>query len=183
MNRIIAGFLTVFRMLFPRSMKGNIKHWRKKGISIGENCYIYSDLPIGRDCFLLSIGDRVTISNHVTFLQHDASIGVATHSQFTDILGKTTIGNDCFIGFGSIIMPGVSLADGTIVGAGSVVTKSVNKSDMIIAGNPARIICSKADFLNKNLKYGVNLDGMSKSDIAKYLEENPDKILHKGSLD
>ena len=183
MNRIIVGFLTVFRMLFPRSMKGNIKHWRKKGISIGKNCYIFSELPVGRDCFLLSIGDRVLISNHVTFLQHDASMCVATHSEFTDVLGKTTIGDDCFIGFGSIIMPGVSLANGTIVGAGSVVTKSVNKSDMIIAGNPARIICSKEDFLKKNLKYAVNLDGMNQSDIAKYLQENPDKIIHRASLD
>jgi maltose O-acetyltransferase len=49
------------------------------------------------------------------------------------------IGNDVFIGTKSIILSGVSLGNRVIVGAGSVVTKSFS-DDVIIAGNPAKII-------------------------------------------
>ena len=50
------------------------------------------------------------------------------------------IGDKCWIGMNSIILPGVELANNTIVGAGSVVTKSFKTPNSIIAGNPAKII-------------------------------------------
>lgn len=50
------------------------------------------------------------------------------------------IGEKCWIGMNSVILPGVELADNTIVGAGSIVTKSFLNKNCIIAGNPAKII-------------------------------------------
>ena len=50
------------------------------------------------------------------------------------------IGAKCWIGMNSIILPGVKLGDHTIVGAGSIVTKSFSNGNMIIAGNPAKVI-------------------------------------------
>lgn len=47
------------------------------------------------------------------------------------------IGNKCWIGMNSIILPGIILGDNTIVGAGSVVTKSFAEGNCVIAGNPA----------------------------------------------
>jgi hypothetical protein len=56
-------------------------------------------------------------------------------------LGKDVfIGNNCWIGMNSIILPGITLGDRTIVGAGSVVTKSFPEGSMLIAGNPAKFI-------------------------------------------
>lgn len=56
-------------------------------------------------------------------------------------LGKDVIiGADCWIGINSVILPGVHLGDHTIVGAGSVVTKSFLEGNLIIGGNPAKII-------------------------------------------
>ena len=49
------------------------------------------------------------------------------------------IGDDCWIGIRSIIMPGVTIGDGAVVGAGAVVTKSV-KPYKVVAGNPAKVI-------------------------------------------
>jgi acetyltransferase-like isoleucine patch superfamily enzyme len=50
------------------------------------------------------------------------------------------IGNYCWLGANSVILPGVILGDHTIVGAGAVVTKSFPKGYCVIVGNPARQI-------------------------------------------
>lgn len=50
------------------------------------------------------------------------------------------LGRKCWIGMNSIILPGVTLGDRTIVGAGSIVTKSFPDGNVVIAGNPAKVI-------------------------------------------
>jgi acetyltransferase-like isoleucine patch superfamily enzyme len=61
----------------------------------------------------------------------------------------TRIGEDCFIGARSIILPGVTIGDNCVVGSGSVVTKDV-PTGSIVAGNPAQIIRSGI----KTLEFG-----------------------------
>jgi acetyltransferase-like isoleucine patch superfamily enzyme len=51
----------------------------------------------------------------------------------------TRIGQCCFIGARSVILPGITIGDHSIVGAGSVVTKDV-PPNCIVAGNPAKIV-------------------------------------------
>lgn len=55
-------------------------------------------------------------------------------------MGVPTIGNNCVLGYGCIIIGSVELADNTIVGAGAVVTKSCLKTGCKLAGVPAKII-------------------------------------------
>lgn len=52
---------------------------------------------------------------------------------------EIAIGDDCWIGGGAVICPGVILGRRVVVGAGSVVTKSF-PDDVVVAGNPARVI-------------------------------------------
>lgn len=161
------------------SMDIKISDWRKKGITIGDRCHIYSNLPTTRDCFLLSIGNDVTISGGCVFLLHDSSIGQLTYGKYTDLLGRIIVGNKCFIGHSSILLPGIELADGIVVGAGSVVTKSFKEKNIIIAGNPAKIIGQIDDFLTKNLGKGFNLDGLSQTEIETLVENNKEKLVKK----
>jgi acetyltransferase-like isoleucine patch superfamily enzyme len=49
------------------------------------------------------------------------------------------VGDGVWIGFDSIILPGVTIGDGAIIGARSVVTESV-PAFAIAAGNPARVV-------------------------------------------
>jgi acetyltransferase-like isoleucine patch superfamily enzyme len=51
----------------------------------------------------------------------------------------TRIGNYCFIGVNSVVLPGVNIGNHCIIGAGAIVTKDV-PDNCIVAGNPARII-------------------------------------------
>lgn len=53
--------------------------------------------------------------------------------------GNTVIGNDVWIGYEAVIMPGVKIGDGAIIGAKSVVTKEV-KPYSIVGGNPVKLI-------------------------------------------
>lgn len=78
------------------------------------------------------VGADSYIAFDVRILSHDMPRGL-----FTD----TRIGERCFIGGSSIIMPGVEIGDDCVIGAGSVVTKSV-PSGSIAAGNPARVLRS-----------------------------------------
>ncbi|PNT91552.1 DapH/DapD/GlmU-related protein [Clostridium thermosuccinogenes] len=58
------------------------------------------------------------------------------HAEGKDII----IGEKCWIGMNSVILPGVVLGPNTIVGAGSIVTKSFPEGNCVIAGNPAKLI-------------------------------------------
>lgn len=143
-----------------------IQEYREAGIEIGEKCKIYSILSTRRDCTLLHIGNNVTISGDCMFLLHDNAIIKPSGGGYTDLLGEIRIGDNCFVGARSILLPGVNVASNTIIGAGSVVTCSVEEEGLVIAGNPARVVCSVEEYYKKNKTKAVNLDGMSKDDIA-----------------
>jgi acetyltransferase-like isoleucine patch superfamily enzyme len=80
----------------------------------------------------VKIGKFSYLTFGVTVLCHDMSRGLYL---------QTTIGDCCFIGARSLIMPGVTVGDGSLVAAGAVVTRDVPPRS-IVAGNPATVIKS-----------------------------------------
>ena len=62
-----------------------------------------------------------------------------------DVVRPIKVGNNVFIGYGCIILPGVTIGDNVVIGAGAVVTKDI-PSDCVAVGVPARVIESIADY-------------------------------------
>jgi acetyltransferase-like isoleucine patch superfamily enzyme len=95
-----------------------------------------SSIRIGRGCLF---SEHVYISDHA----HDVFGMEETPLVSRRLLAKgpVAIGDFCFLGFRSMVMPGVTLGNRCVVGAGSVVTKSF-PDNSVIAGTPARVIRS-----------------------------------------
>lgn len=158
------------------SMEEKIQNYRAYGIDIGVGCKIYSDLqlgPDGRDRSLVHIGNNVTISNNVKLLTHDNGIIKPTQGQYTDIIGTVVLQDDVFIGYGSIILPGVEIAKGCIIGAGSVVVKSIDKPNSVYGGNPARYLCSTDEYVANNYGKMVNLNDIDAAGLVELVGKNP----------
>lgn len=88
-------------------------------------------------CFLITIGDDVTMSIRVTVMAHDASTKKTLG--YTKI-GQVHIGNHVFIGANTTILPGVTIGDYAVIGAGSVVAHDI-PARTVAAGVPAKEIC------------------------------------------
>ncbi|WP_346780779.1 DapH/DapD/GlmU-related protein [Paenibacillus sp. PastF-2] len=50
-----------------------------------------------------------------------------------------TIGKNCWIGAGAVILPGISIGDNTVIGAGSIVTKDI-PANVVAIGNPCKVL-------------------------------------------
>lgn len=156
-----------------------INNYRKQGMHIGKDTHIFSRI-VSNEPFLISIGNRCTISTNVSLLTHDASIGPLIGRNIkSDMCGRIIIGNSCFIGSGAILLMGVHISDNCIVAAGSVVTKSVNEKGVIIAGNPAKVIASIDDFISKNKNKFMSLHGMSKRKRKIYILDHLEQLVEK----
>lgn len=122
--------------------KGSIKYARDKGVSIGNDCRIYTK-NWGSEPFLITIGNKVAIASGVKILTHDGSTWLIRDSEGNRYqhYAPVTIGNNVFVGVNTIIMPGVTIGSNVIIGAGSVVTKNIPDNSVAV-GNPARVISS-----------------------------------------
>lgn len=156
---------TISKIKKEKNQETIIRYFEKKGIKIGKNCKIYSNI-VTPESFLIELGDNVTIASEVTFITHDNSI-IKVLDNKTDLFGKIAIGNNCFIGAHTLMMYGVTLTNNIIVAAGSVVTKSFNEENIIIGGNPARKIATWSTFAEKNINRAINVQVYDKN-VLKY---------------
>jgi len=118
----------------------------RKGLRLGKNVYIPDTFFFDPShCFLISIGDNCKIGQHVKLIAHDGSTKFLLG--YTKI-GKIDIKDNSFVGDSTIIFPGVTVGPNSIVGAGAVVTKDV-PPNMIAVGNPARVISTVQEYIQK----------------------------------
>ena len=140
MLRRVSRLVAEVADMFVFFLKGGVAHARRKGVTVGAGCRIYVR-SFGSEPFLISVGDRVTITSGVRLLTHDGSTWLVRDADGNRYqrYSPIKIGNDVFIGVNAIIMPGVSVGSRVVIGAGSVVTRDVSDG-VVVAGNPARVI-------------------------------------------
>ncbi|HVY30202.1 MAG TPA: sugar O-acetyltransferase [Polyangiaceae bacterium] len=109
----------------------------------GFNIYLGKKVYFNFNCVVLDVAP-VHIGEHTMF-GPAVQIYTATHPlnpherRKKEFAKPVSIGHDCWIGGGAIILPGVTIGDNAVIGAGSVVTKSL-PSNVVAAGNPCRAI-------------------------------------------
>lgn len=107
-------------------------------VHFGKNVYANFNLTLVDDTHIY-VGDYTMIGPNVT-------IATAGHPLLPDLREKgyqynksVRIGNNCWLGAGVIVVPGITIGDNVVIGAGSIVTKDV-PSNVVAVGNPCRIV-------------------------------------------
>lgn len=155
--------------------KIRLKRAIKNGLIIGSGTRIISPVNFGSEPYLISIGNHVTVSSNVSFITHDGGTWVIRQwESYKDIkkFGKIVIGDNVFIGLGSIILPGVTIGKNVIVGAGSVVNKNI-PDNSVYGGVPARKICDIKEYAEKLRLNSLNYDE------RRYKVNKKEEILRK----
>ena len=86
---------------------------------------------------MISIGNHTEVSFDVAFITHDgATWCFRDQDEYKGTLkfGRIRIGNNCFIGARSTILPGVTMGDNSIVAVGAVVNKSIPSGEVCVCG-------------------------------------------------
>lgn len=105
---------------------------------IGKNCFFNFNFTV-LDVSLVVIGDRVQCGPNVSIYCAGHDTSVLSRIKFVEYGLPVRIEDDCWIGGGAIILPGVTIGRGCTIGAGSVVTKDIPPYSVAI-GAPARVV-------------------------------------------
>lgn len=168
-KRIAKAILCRLRGQSPADVQ---KEWLlQHGLRIGEkvDCFSWSGMDFQYPG-LITIGNEVTIASGCRMLAHDSSVGYLTKSTR---VGVVEIGDHCFIGADTTILPNVRIGEWCIIGAGSVVTKDVPPRS-VAAGNPARVICSIGEFRAKH-EEGLRTHYVSHKPWREWAEATPEE--------
>lgn len=147
--------------------------WAKHlGVQIGENCMVGKD-HWSTEPYLITIGNNVQLTDGVRIHTHGGGNCIRLFDPTFDCFGKVKICDWAYIGSGAHIMPGVTIGEGALVAAGAIVTKSV-APNMVVAGNPARVICSTQEYYQKNKIFNIKTKGLSAEEKKKILLSLPE---------
>lgn len=152
-----------FRMLTIRDGVKRTAYLKKRNVyaGIGENVMIQSrKIPLYPE--LIRIGNNVRMASNVLFVTHDVvhnmlnrispkTEKILVGGVFHEKVGCMEIGNNVFIGTGSIILYDTKIGSNVIVAAGSIITKDV-PDNVVVAGIPAKVIGTFDTFLDKRIQ-------------------------------
>jgi acetyltransferase-like isoleucine patch superfamily enzyme len=129
-------------MIIRLLQRWKLKRWIRLGLQISEDCRLIGIPDFGSEPWLISIGKHVTITANVKFITHDGGTWVfRDQPRYAEVIkyGRITIHDNCFIGLGAILMPGISIGPNAVVAAGSVVVADVPPGT-VAGGVPARVL-------------------------------------------
>jgi acetyltransferase-like isoleucine patch superfamily enzyme len=173
MKKIKIILYKIYRKILESSFVHPNQYAKARGVKFGKGCS-FRTKNFDSEPYLITMGDNVATSVNVSFITHDGAVSVVR--QFDekykkiDLFKPITIGNNVFIGWGAIIMPGTTIGDNVIVGAGSVVRGDL-LSNSVYAGVPVKYICSLLEYIEKNEIYFLQTKHLSVLEKKSFLEK------------
>lgn len=112
-------------------------NWGGHHIKLGNHVYANFNLTIADDTYV-TIGDHTMIGPNVTLSSaaHPILPELRQHGYQYNL--PIHIGNNCWLGAGVIILPGITIGDNSVIGAGAVVTRDI-PANVVAMGVPARV--------------------------------------------
>lgn len=170
---------------YKSSSESFVKHLRDKGCQVGDKVVVFSPNNTVIDesrPFLLKIGNSVRITQGVVILTHDFSYCVCRpiyHDLVNDCSKETIIGDNVFIGMNAVVLPGTRIGNNCIVGAGAI-AHGTFPDNVVIAGNPATVICTIDEYYNKRKESRVN-DGFALANLIRLKYNREPTIAEMGN--
>lgn len=139
--------LRIIAMWLPCSEEDRCEILRELGVKIGKGVIVDFGVwidPIAPE--LIELENYVTVAFGASIITHHA--GVNTLCNLPPKRRKTVMKKNSRLGTRAMLLPGAVVGENSIVAAGSVVTKEV-PDNVVVAGNPARVIYTLEEFVNK----------------------------------
>lgn len=169
LNRIIRKLKSTYLSLLSLEEQA-----RRAGVKMGNNNFINTRFWSSAEAYLIEVGSYCGITAGVKFFTHGGGHAARwKYAQF-DCFGKVKLGDYVYVGNNSLIMPGVTIGNHVLIAAGSVVTKSI-PDDVVVGGNPAKILCSIEDYIERNLEYNLNSKSMTAEEKRNLLLSLPEE--------
>lgn len=159
---------------------------RQEGVIVGEKTYFYDPKSTFIDMtrpYLIEFGKNVHVPANVTVLTHGYDV-VVIHNKYKcncGSSGKVKIGDNVFIGFGTIILKGVTVGNNVVIAAGSVVSKDI-PDDCVAAGNPAKPIMSIEEYFKKRFDAQLREAVELATEYYKRTGKKPDRYIMREHL-
>lgn len=148
-----------FNMTRPSELDKREEMLKDMFAEIGEGCYIEPPLHsnfggkhihFGKNVYanfnLTCVDDTDIFVSDCTMFGPNVTLATAGHPILPELRKKAYqfnmpihIGNNCWLGAGVIVLPGVSIGDNSVIGAGSVVTKDI-PANVVAVGNPCHVL-------------------------------------------
>tara|TARA_R110002012_G_scaffold34820_8_gene100066 strand:- start:9285 stop:9788 length:504 start_codon:yes stop_codon:yes gene_type:complete len=163
-------FYFVFKKIAP------IRYAKYIGVKLGKNCRLIN-VDFSSEPYLISMGDHVS-ATATRFETHDGGVWVLRElgEPKIDIVKPIKIGNNVFIGYGAIIMPGVVIGDNVVIGAKSLVSRDI-PSNSVAVGTPARVIKTIEDYRLNSESIGDLTKGLSRLEKEKFYKNKYKDLL------
>lgn len=122
-------------------------------LEIGKNCSFWTGINFNLtdDKAHIHVGEDCMFSKDIDIWASDghAIIDMNTGNVFNTCTNSVEIGNHVWIGAKVILTKNASIPDGCVVGTGSVLTTKINDKNVVVAGNPAKIIKKNIEWSRK----------------------------------
>jgi len=138
----------IFQKIFRLNAKVNTQVHFTSDISTPKNLHFHSDestkisFAVSGNCYIqaynkIYLGKNILFAKGLNLISANHSYGdLSTWEESEPII----IGDNVWIAINVTVLPGVKIGNNCIIGAGSVVTKSFHGDNLVIAGNPAKVI-------------------------------------------